>query len=268
MFKKIARIALSLALLLYSVGIQRANTLLPVFPTGEDASSAQMPTPSNNAGIKDKQSGLLSDVKTTAGSLSKGAGAGSDRKISTAKGSENGVGRRRRGSASGSNSTRGSKAHGAKGMLVNSSRAMTYESRAERNELLLQTDYANTAGQRLVIRSGYRTSVQQAIAIYNNLSAYGTGYVFQQYRNKRAIGEIVNAYRLSRRRRRNSIAAMTRVIEAQVGRGIFISNHLRGRAFDVRSRGRGAAQLAILRQVVQRMGGRVLVEKDHYHVEL
>jgi len=126
--------------------------------------------------------------------------------------------------------------------------------------------YRYLAGRDLYITNGYRTARKQAIAIGSNLRRYGPRYVISLYRSKSAIKEIVQAYKSNRRSR--PIGAMTRVIENQVSRGIFISNHMRWRAVDVRSRGWHRARLSVLRQVAQSMGARVLVEANHYHVDL
>jgi hypothetical protein len=127
--------------------------------------------------------------------------------------------------------------------------------------------YRRSAGRDLYITDGHRTERQQAIAIRKNLRLYGTRHVIVLYRSSPAIREIVQAYRLNRRSGR-SISAMTRVIEKQVSQGIFISNHMRWRAVDVRSRGWHRARLSVLQQVAQSMGARVSVEPNHYHVDL
>jgi hypothetical protein len=48
-------------------------------------------------------------------------------------------------------------------------------------------------------------------------------------------------------------------------RGKFISNHLLSNAIDVRKR---TTNLASLRTAVSQVGGRVVVEGNHYHIEL
>lgn len=128
--------------------------------------------------------------------------------------------------------------------------------------------YENLTGKQIVIRSGKRDALQQATAMFKNARAFGLRSVITTYRNKRAVREIMAPYQANRRRPRKAQREMARVIESQMARGIYISNHLRGRAVDVRSRGRGAARLSILRQVARSLGGYVLVERSHYHVTL
>lgn len=128
--------------------------------------------------------------------------------------------------------------------------------------------YRFRAGRGLQITDFRRTPVQQARAIRNNVASFGVAYVIAEYRRKPAIREIVAAYRANRRRPQRVIREMTRVIEDQIGRGVFISNHLLGLAVDFRSRGRYGARLSVLRQVARSMGARVVVTKNHYHVDL
>lgn len=137
---------------------------------------------------------------------------------------------------------------------------------AERKRML-RSRYRHLVGRDLYITSGQRTERRQAIAIRSNLRRYGTRHVIALYRSSSAIKEIVRAYRLNRRSGK-SISAMTAVIQKQVSCGIFISNHMRWRAVDVRSRGWHQARLSVLRQVAQSMGARVSVEPNHYHVDL
>lgn len=131
-----------------------------------------------------------------------------------------------------------------------------------------EMDYEKRAGKPLVVTSRGRTAATQARAIHRITKTNGVRYVTRLYRNRRAIREILVPYKLHRRRPRKAEREMARVIQSQIDRGIYVSNHLRGLAIDVRSRGRGAARLSILRQVARSLGGRVSIERDHYHVEL
>jgi hypothetical protein len=128
--------------------------------------------------------------------------------------------------------------------------------------------YQRWERKRLKITCISRTPAGQARAIRKNLTLYGSSYVIATYRRKSAIRAVVAAYNANRRSAKKAVREMTRVIQAQVNRGVFISNHLRGLAVDVRSRGRYGARLSVLRRVAQSMGARVSVERDHYHVDL
>lgn len=244
MFKKSTRTALSLVILLYSVGTQQAHTQY-VFSPGEAMSVTQPP----------------------ASSSEQKAATDSNHKTDGAKKSADKATKKPRVFA---HSTSGHRARRPRTSAARSSSAVLSAGRGERNEAMtrVRVKYIHLTGRDLVVKSGWRSASDQARAMYKNLNAFGVSYVSSQYRNKTAVRAIIKAYTSQRKRRRNAIAAMTRVIQAQVRKGIYISNHLRGRAFDIRSRGRDGAQLAVLREVVQEAGGRVVVEKNHYHIEL
>jgi hypothetical protein len=116
----------------------------------------------------------------------------------------------------------------------------------------------------LHITSGYRPAARQASAMYDLIAANGTGYVRNLYANKPAVDQILAAYRSNSSNRSEAVAAMTRAISDQTGRGVYISDHLRSRAIDIRT----SANFGVLREIVREMGGSILNEGDHYHVEL
>jgi uncharacterized protein YcbK (DUF882 family) len=136
----------------------------------------------------------------------------------------------------------------------------------KRLRLLTQRYYERT-GLKLHVTSGYRTPERQARAIYDNLVAYQTAYVLDLYRGSAAIREIVNAYGAHPRSPQQALREMVKVIQAQVRRGVYISAHMLGQAFDIRSRGPNGARLSVLREVARSMGGYVSEERNHYHVE-
>lgn len=264
MFKRTTSIATSLALLLYAVGVQQAHTL-NVFPAGAEIEGTQLPTPATGAEISTASPqpapGAHPLNATTAAAASSAAsnaqtGPGSNRSI-----------KRRAAQGSGSSATPGKRLNKRRAAGAARAHQTSFAGVAACERNLMQA-YYDHAGYRLIITSGYRTPAGQARAIYSNLRLYGVRYVLSLYRRKAAIREIVNAYRGRRQRPRRALVAMTRVIEAQVKRGVFISKHMLGRAFDVRSGGHNGARLPVLREVAQELGGTVMVEQNHYHVEL
>ncbi|MCD9185730.1 MAG: peptidoglycan-binding protein [Pyrinomonadaceae bacterium] len=124
--------------------------------------------------------------------------------------------------------------------------------------------YFQQTGQNLHITSGYRPPARQASAMYDLIRANGTNYVQNLYANQGAVSEILNAYRNNSGSRTEAVAAMTRAIENQVGRGVYISDHLRSRALDVSP----DANFNVLRNIVREMGGSILNEGNHFHLEL
>lgn len=131
---------------------------------------------------------------------------------------------------------------------------------------LTQRYYLRT-NRKLHITSGYRPPERQAKAMYFNLRNYGVAYVADTYGGRAAVWEIIRAYQDNRENEEKAVLLMTKIIRNQIKRGVKISDHLLEKAFDIRSRGKEAAILSILREIVRNMGGRVVVEKDHYHVE-
>jgi Putative peptidoglycan binding domain len=99
-------------------------------------------------------------------------------------------------------------------------------------------DYYLWTGEGLTVTSGTRTPRSRAAAMFKKLTRGGISPHF--YRNRQAYEEILAAYNAARKARANeqaTVDAMTRVIDRQVSKGIYISLHLRGEAVDVRSRG-------------------------------
>ena len=124
--------------------------------------------------------------------------------------------------------------------------------------------YFQRTGRNLHVTSGYRPPARQAAAMYELIANRGEAHVRNLYRDKTAVNQIINAYRNHRGSRSAAISAMTQNIENQVGNGTYISSHLRSRALDLSISTDGAA----LRQIVGQMGGSVINEGDHYHVQL
>lgn len=123
----------------------------------------------------------------------------------------------------------------------------------------------------LEITSGYRSPRRQATALYNKLAVGGSLAI---YKNQSLVEPLRKAYRDGRKKRwqkERIIAAMADVLEAQVARGIYLSRHMRGRAFDIRSSGLSTRQRAALRAAVAEVGGMRLIYESkppHFHVEI
>ncbi len=121
----------------------------------------------------------------------------------------------------------------------------------------------------IVITSGTRTPAGQAAAMFRKLKL---GDDLSDYVNRQAAKEIKDAYQAGESAHQSDAdirAAMTRVIEAQVARGTFISRHLTGNAFDVRIEGLSAAEREALEAAAKASGAKVLLESKppHLHVQ-
>ncbi len=118
--------------------------------------------------------------------------------------------------------------------------------------------YTNRTGQKLQVTSGYRPPARQAAAMASLIERRGRSHVRNLYSSKIAVNQIIDAYD------RGGTSEMTRVIQNQVNDGTYISNHLRSNAVDLSiNTNRNTLEI-----IVSEMGGRILNEGDHYHVEL
>jgi peptidoglycan hydrolase-like protein with peptidoglycan-binding domain len=129
----------------------------------------------------------------------------------------------------------------------------------------LANHYFAITGNGLIITSGYRPPDRQSKAMYDKLVNEGETSVRNLYKNKVLIDEILNVFRRNKGNPTVAVAEIQKTIEGQMKRGKFISNHLLSNAIDVRKR---TTNLASLRTAVSQVGGRVVVEGNHYHIEL
>ncbi|MBV9926882.1 MAG: peptidoglycan-binding protein [Acidobacteria bacterium] len=136
----------------------------------------------------------------------------------------------------------------------------------------LQEKVANVAnryfaitGHGLIVTSGYRPPDRQSKAMFDKIVTEGETSVRNLYKNKALIDEILRTYRANKGNPTVAVAEMQKTIEEQMKRGRFISNHLLSNAIDVRKR---TTNLASLKAAVSQVGGRVVVEGNHYHIEL
>jgi D-alanyl-D-alanine carboxypeptidase len=132
---------------------------------------------------------------------------------------------------------------------------------------VLTQEYRRQTGRCLHVTSGYRTPDRQALAMYENLEKYSIEYVVGTYTDKRAAWQVVHAYLDNRNDRARAVSKMTDVIRSQIHHKKYLSNHLLEAAFDIRKRGAEGADLPVLTSIVKSMGGELVKEKDHYHVE-
>src|SRR5829696_8662355 len=129
----------------------------------------------------------------------------------------------------------------------------------------LANHYFAITGNGLIITSGYRPPDRQSKAMFDKLVNEGETSVRNLYKNKTLIDEILNTYRQNKGNPTVSVAEIQKTIEVQMKRGKFISNHLLSNAIDVR---KATTNLSSLRTSVSQVGGRVVVEGNHYHIEL
>jgi hypothetical protein len=95
----------------------------------------------------------------------------------------------------------------------------------------------NRIGKKITITSGTRDAARQAEAMRVKISLGEN--LLHLYANKSAVNEVLHAYRQAKVSGQGKVGvtnAMAQVIEGQVERGVYLSNHLKQGAVDIRSR--------------------------------
>lgn len=130
--------------------------------------------------------------------------------------------------------------------------------------------YFFATGKSLVVTDGQRTVAEQASAMLAKLTKDGVEKVRGLYANKSLVNEVIVAYQ-SKTTAAARLAAMTATIQSQVDRDEYISRHLTGMAFDVRSNGMTKADQAAFKAAATRAGGVLVNEtttgEPHFHVQ-
>jgi peptidoglycan hydrolase-like protein with peptidoglycan-binding domain len=130
-------------------------------------------------------------------------------------------------------------------------------------------EYFNRTGHSLRITDGTRTAQDQAERIYDKILANDTGI----YRNQTALAEIRRAYDAgvrTHRSRAQIVNEMAAVIQDQMGRGVYISRHLRAGAVDVSVRNMTARDERAFRESVAAVGGVTVLRETrppHFHLQ-
>lgn len=147
------------------------------------------------------------------------------------------------------------------------------ESNTKRLERIAARYYKATK-KRLVVTGGMRPPARQAQLMYDKL-VHGDDIV-NLYENKAAATEVRNAYQdavAKRLKRKATVRAIREVIEAQMGRGVYVSKHLKANAVDVRSWNmKGRLEQALKEAVKAEAGVSMMDERDgaepHFHLNL
>jgi Arc/MetJ family transcription regulator len=122
----------------------------------------------------------------------------------------------------------------------------------------------------IVITDGLRTAADQAERVLVKIQLHDLSI----FLNQKAAQEIKQAHDIAvaaGKSKTQVLAAMTAVIESQIARKVFISKHLSGRAFDVRSKDMTPKQQTVFKQVVQHVGDVSMIlegKPPHFHLQL
>lgn len=123
--------------------------------------------------------------------------------------------------------------------------------------------------KRLVITSGTRTASEQAHAMYNKMKAGENPTTL--YKDKSAAKEIKKAFdENAKEPSKTAIDEMTKVIASQMEKGVYISRHLRGDGFDVRSKDMSAKDKSAFSDIVAKNKDLTLIKEGtppHFHVQ-
>jgi hypothetical protein len=121
----------------------------------------------------------------------------------------------------------------------------------------------------LVVTDGWRTPAVQAARLWSkyikggsvNGKTYLPGWsgLYALYKADWIIDQLKTAG--------TSKAAWTTVLEKLAAKGYYLSDHQRGDAFDLRTRGMPASDKALILAAVSAAGGQAVDEGDHIHVE-
>jgi hypothetical protein len=154
--------------------------------------------------------------------------------------------------------------------LVKKSSAVVLNPALERKAGEIADAFFNLTGKDIVLTDGNRTALDQATQVYAKILSHDLTI----YTNQKAAQEIKAAYDSAvsaGKSKGEVIKAMAAVIEKQIRNKVYISKHLTGKAFDVRSRDMTTNQKKTFKQVVQTIGGLTMIEEGkppHFHIQL
>ncbi len=129
--------------------------------------------------------------------------------------------------------------------------------------------------KKIVITSGARTPLLQARAMYKNFRAEnGVEQQRRKYKRQKLFDEIATVYLTEKKTgETHCISMMAKVIEKQVSKGAYISEHLLESAFDIRTKMFKEHEISYLIEIIK--GYKYLSFQDkrnskrpHIHVQL
>jgi len=124
-------------------------------------------------------------------------------------------------------------------------------------------------GKPLFVTSGTRTPASQAAAMYVLLSKGSDLSLYKDQAAAQAIRTLFLAGQQAEQDKAQILAAMTAALEEQVNQGTYLSQHLTGRAVDIRNRDMTPQEKATFEQIARGFAALVLEEEipPHYHLQ-
>lgn len=141
--------------------------------------------------------------------------------------------------------------------------------RVEKKLAQVAENAQNLIGRKIVVTSGTRTPTKQAVAMRTKMSLGEN--LRGLYANKRAIGEVLWAAHVAKATHQSPVDAMANAIAGQVQNGVFISNHLREGAVDIRTRDLSHTERQAVLQAVNMVPGVRAMNEDtppHFHLDI
>jgi len=134
----------------------------------------------------------------------------------------------------------------------------------------LADNYHALTNKDIVVTSGIRTAQRQAEAMYAKLAGGDDLAVYKNQDIAQAIRKIYIDGTNTNQTEETIITAIRTEIDKQIAKGIFISQHLRKGAVDIRSRDMSDAEKAQFRVAAEGIAETVILETTppHFHVQL
>lgn len=136
-------------------------------------------------------------------------------------------------------------------------------------------EYNKKIGKKFNVNSGTRDAYRQAAAMYVK---YGKDKTFSEYGNRAAINEILAAIKNAQAAGKTGnavVQAMADAIQNQIGRNIFISNHLKAGCIDIAVNASPGVQAmsaaerkAMIETAIKVTGGQAFYETNPPHIHI
>ncbi len=130
----------------------------------------------------------------------------------------------------------------------------------------IAVEYKQATGNNLTITDGNRTPLEQSYMMIRQIRKGKLGI----YRRKDAAAEVGKTYDNARAQGKSDkeiAQTISLVIEGQMKKGIYISPHLTNKGTDVRFWDMSNANKAKFVEIVNKYGGEVVKENDHFHLQ-
>ncbi len=130
----------------------------------------------------------------------------------------------------------------------------------------IAAEYNQATGKNLTITDGNRSSLEQSYMMIKQIRKGKLG-IYGEKEAAREIGRAYDAAKAQGKSDREIAEDINQVIKSQIKKGTFISPHLTNKGTDVRFWDMSASDKAKFIQIVNKYGGEVVKENDHFHLQ-